>query len=138
MPNFNRRGFLQLIGAAAATPLLPALPGRAAVAGASHSKALWAGIYAKSGSVPQFLAVARGMGLSDAAIRGVGARSVGVRVSVAAMGQSISGSSRVQAASSGEGLEGARALVRDLLKEPEEDIDTAVDKEVEAPDVSPS
>lgn len=65
---------------------MPALPGRAVAgaSGVSASKALWAGIYAKSGSVPQFLSVARGMGLSDAAIRGVGARSVGVRVSVAA------------------------------------------------------
>jgi len=88
MATFNRRGFLQILGAAGAAPFLPALPGRA-VAGArgvSTSKALWAGIYAKSGSVPQFLKVARGMGLSDAAIRGVGARSVGVRVSVAAAG----------------------------------------------------
>jgi len=124
MPTFNRRGFLQILGAAGAAPLLPALPGRAVAgaSGVSASKALWAGIYAKSGSVPQFLNVARGMGLPDAAIRGVGARSVGVRVSAAAIGRSVSGGSGVQAASSGEGLRGARELVRDFLEEVEDEV----------------
>ncbi len=86
MPNLDRRGFLNLLGAASVTPLLPALPARAVAARAplSASKALWAGIYGKSGSVPEFLKVARGMGLSNSAIQGVSARSIGVKVAVAA------------------------------------------------------
>lgn len=86
MPGFHRRGFLQLISAAAVTPFLPAMPTRsvAATASASTSKALWSGIYAKSGSASKFVGVARNMGLSNAAIQGVSARSVGVRVALAA------------------------------------------------------
>ncbi|MEP1585777.1 MAG: twin-arginine translocation signal domain-containing protein [Tateyamaria sp.] len=85
MPNFNRRGFLQFLSAAGVAPLLPGLPTPAVGAvNGSVSKALWAGIYAKSGSAAKFVGVARNMGLSSAAIQGVGARSVGVRVALAA------------------------------------------------------
>ena len=86
MPKFNRRGFLQFLGAAAAAPLLPSLPVRAAggAAGFSTSKALWAGIHANAGSVPRFVKVAQRMGLSNRAIEGVSARSVGVRIALAA------------------------------------------------------
>jgi hypothetical protein len=92
MPSFSRRGFLQFLSAASAAPFLPALPVRAAAAGAgaSTSKALWAGIYAKSGSAPKFAGIARNMGLSNAAVQGVGARSVGVRLAATAMGNSAS------------------------------------------------
>jgi hypothetical protein len=105
MPSFNRRGFLQLLGAAGLTPLLPSLPARAVAtsASASTSKALWAGIYANSGSVPKFLSVARNMGLSNSAIQGVSARSVGVRVALTAATNpitKISGSSKTTWSSS--------------------------------------
>jgi hypothetical protein len=86
LPEFNRRGFFQLLAAVGATTLVPALPARAVVTGggASVSKMLWAGLYAHSGSAPKFVGVAKGMGLSYAAIQGVSARSVGVRVAAAA------------------------------------------------------
>lgn len=112
MPQFNRRGFLQLLGAASAAPLLPALPARAGVAGMSTSKALWAGIYAKSGSVSEFVGVARGLGLSNAAVQGVSARSVGVRVAVATTAQA--GGAKAQ---SFEEVEDASRRVMDRLEQ---------------------
>ena len=62
--------------------MLPAPPIRTAstAAGASVSKALWAGIYANSGSAAKFANVAQGMGLSQPAVQGVAARSVGVKI----------------------------------------------------------
>lgn len=85
MPRFNRRGFLQLASAAGVAPLLPALPSAVAAkaVGSSHAKALWAGIHAKSGSAAKFGTVARNMGLSNAAIQGVSAKSICVRVVIA-------------------------------------------------------
>jgi len=92
MPSFNRRGFLQFLSAAGVAPFLPSMPVRAAAAtaGASTSKALWAGIYAKSGSAAKFAGAARNMGLSSAAIQGVGARSVGVRLVAAGASNAVS------------------------------------------------
>lgn len=91
MPQFNRRGFLQLAGAASLAPVLPTLPARAAAASAtiSPAKALWAGIYAKAGSTGQFVEAARGLGLSQSAISGVSARTLGVRVAVRAVAQTM-------------------------------------------------
>jgi len=86
MPHLNRRRFLHLLSAAGMAPLLPALAPNA-VASAAHastSKALWAGLYANSGSASKFVRVARNMGLSNATIQGVGARSVGVKLAVSA------------------------------------------------------
>lgn len=123
MPNFNRRGFLQLLGAAGVAPLLPALPTRAmaTTAGGSISKALWAGIYAKSGSVPKFAGVAQSMGLSNAAIQGVSARSVGVRVVLAAATNPIARTAvtgkatmRANASSQSEPWNAARNILRDV------------------------
>ena len=85
MPDLNRRGFLQIAGAASVVPLLPALPARVAANSLSPAKALWAGIYAKSGSAAKFAGVAQGMGLPPAAISGVSARAVGVRAVVGAI-----------------------------------------------------
>ncbi len=84
MPDFSRRGFFQLLGAASVAPLLPIAP-RAAVAGgsASASKALWASLYANSGSKAKFVHIAKGMGLSNSAIQGVSARTIGVRIALA-------------------------------------------------------
>ena len=86
MPNLDRRGFLRLSGAAGLVPFLPSVPARAVAATTNvpTSKALWAGIYAKSGSVPRFASVAGNMGLSNAAIQGVAARSVGVKIALSA------------------------------------------------------
>lgn len=89
MPSFDRRKFMQLLGAASVAPFAPAMPVRAARASASLSKALWAGIYAKSGSAENFVHVARGMGLSNSAIQGVSARSVGARIAFGAATQSV-------------------------------------------------
>lgn len=123
MPSFNRRGFLQLLGAAGVTPLLPALPARAAVttAGFSTSKALWAGIHAKSGSVSKFVSVARNMGLSGSAIQGVGTRSIGVRVAAAAVANPLpnvasAGKASLPSAVSSptERLKAARNILRDF------------------------
>jgi len=85
LPDLPRRGFLQLVGAAGLTPFLPAIPAKAAVtSGASVSKALWAGMYANSGSTAGFVSMAKNMGLSNTAIQGISARSVGVRMSLVA------------------------------------------------------
>ena len=86
MPSFNRRGFLQLASAAGVAPLLPALPAPAVAATAkgSISKALWASLYAHSGSASKFVNVAQNMGLPNAAIQGVSARSIGVKVAMSA------------------------------------------------------
>ena len=86
MPSFNRRGFLQLASAAGVAPLLPALsaPAVAATAKGSISKALWTSLYAHSGSASKFVNVAQNMGLPNAAIQGVSARSIGVKVAMSA------------------------------------------------------
>ena len=120
MPTLNRRGFLQMIGAAGVTPLLPVMPARAVagVAVTSPSKALWAGIYAKSGSAPQFLKVAQSMGLPNRAIQGIGARSVGVKLAITA---ATNPAARVAVArgpalvpSRTEPLKTARKILRDI------------------------
>ena len=91
MPNLNRRSFLQVLGAVGFSPYLPSLPVGAAAAkgGAATSKALWASLYANSGSATEFVGVARNMGLSNAAIQGVGACSIGVRLTLAATTQKL-------------------------------------------------
>ena len=91
MSNINRRGFLQVLGAAGLSPFLPGMPARAAVAGGgvSASKALWASLYANSGSMSEFVGVAKNMGLSNTAIQGVSARSIGVRVALAASTETL-------------------------------------------------
>lgn len=146
MPSFNRRGFMQLMSAAVATPLLPSLPARAvaATASASTSKALWAGIYAKSGSVPKFLNVARNMGLSNAAIQGVSARSVGVRVAISAATSPISriagtGQATLPSpiSSQAEQLKASRDIVHDIERALSIETDEAaatVDQDAEALD----
>lgn len=123
MPNFNRRGFLQVLSAAGMAPLLPSLAGRAATAsGVSHSKALWAGIYAKSGSASKFVGTARGMGLSTGAIQGIGARSVGVRIALAAATKPIARGAIAnqgalpQPTSSSRRLDATRDVLRDLKR----------------------
>ncbi len=118
MPSFNRRGFLQLISTAAVTPFLPAMPTRAvaATASGSTSKALWAGIYAKSGSASKFVGVARNMGLSNAAIQGVSARSVGVRIALAAAAPSAP-------------AQGTGNLSRDIIRKIEDHLTTESDME---------
>ena len=85
MPSFNRRGFLQLLGVAGVAPLIPALPARAAATGGSvsTSKALWASLHATAGSTGKFVNLAKGMGLSNATIQGVSARSIGVKIALA-------------------------------------------------------
>lgn len=92
MPDMNRRSFFQVLGAASLAPFLPALPAQpaAAASGASVSKALWSGIYAKSGSASGFVHTARGMGLPATAIEGVSAKSVGVRVLASGVQGSLS------------------------------------------------
>ena len=92
MPKMNRRAMLRMIGAASLAPFLPALPARAAMhsaPAASASKMLWAGIYAKSGSGARFARVAQGMGLPQASVRGVAARSIGVRLAASALRPSL-------------------------------------------------
>ena len=110
--------------------MLPALPVRAAsrVAGGSASKALWAGIYAKAGSGPKFVGVARGMGLSNAAIRGVGARSIGVHVAVSAVSNGAGSRAVLPARASGQSRlpELARTILRDTRRAVPDD-DTAQD-----------
>jgi len=85
LPSFNRRGFLQLLGAAGVAPLVPAIPARAAALGGgiSTSKALWASLHANAGSTGKFVILAKGMGLSNATIQGVSARSIGVKIALA-------------------------------------------------------
>ena len=125
MPSFNRRGFLQLLSAAGAAPLMPALPAGAVSASAktSVSKALWSGIYAKSGSATKFVSVARNMGLPSSAIQGVSARSVGVRIAVVAAANPIGQSPGAGHASlpsttpaNTEAMDSARNFVRDLRR----------------------
>ena len=91
MPSFNRRGFLQLASAAGIAPLLPALPAPAVAATGKSaiSKALWTSLYAQSGSASGFVNVAKGMGLSNSAIQGVSARSVGIKVAINAASPSL-------------------------------------------------
>lgn len=97
MPQLSRRSFLQFLGATGLAPVLPMVPApaTAAVANASNlaatgggaasaSRALWASLYANSGSTAEFVGVARNLGLSNSAIQGVSARSIGVRVALAA------------------------------------------------------
>ena len=95
LSTINRRSFLQVLGAASLAPILPALPARAAVAsgGASASKALWASLYANSGSMSEFMGVARNMGLSNTAIQGVSARSIGARAVLAASKEKLTSAS---------------------------------------------
>ena len=87
----NRRGFLQSFSAAGITPLLPPIPVSvlAAPARASTSAGLWAAIYAKSGNTTKFINVARNMGLSNSAIQRVSARAVGVKITAAALSNSM-------------------------------------------------
>lgn len=85
MPKIGRRSFLKYSAAAAASPLLPALPAREAIAGQSGmsaSKALWASLYANSGTASNFVKTAQSMGLSNSAIQGVSARSIGVKLAL--------------------------------------------------------
>lgn len=91
MPSFNRRGFLQLASAAGIAPLLPALPAPAVAATGKSaiSKALWTSLYAQSGSASGFVNIAKGMGLSNSAIQGVSARSVGIKVAINAATPSL-------------------------------------------------
>lgn len=86
MTTLNRRTFIQFLGGAALSPYLPTLPAAAVSNGASAStsKALWASLYANSASSTEFVSVARTMGLSNSAIQGVGARTIGVRLALAA------------------------------------------------------
>jgi len=120
LSNINRRGFLQVVGAAGLAPFLPAMSTPTAVAGggASASKALWASLYANSGSVSEFVAVAKNMGLSNTAIQGVSARSIGVRVALAASTETLTNVSankaRMPLDVGGENLE-ARSSVRRAL-----------------------
>ncbi|GEM_PF-4642455 len=98
LPDFSRRGFMKVLGAVGLTPLLPAIPAipaRAAMAsgGVSASKALWASLYANAGSAGEFVNVARNMGLSNAAIQGVSARTIGVRMAVAASSETLASAS---------------------------------------------
>lgn len=82
MPRLNRRTLFQFLGAAGAAAALP-LPAapRSAVAGSTAtSQALWASLYAKSGSATGFAKVAKGMGLSRQAALGVGSRVAGVQI----------------------------------------------------------
>lgn len=92
MPSFNRRGFLQILGAASIAPLIPTVPMRAAATGAvpSTSKALWAGLYSNAGSTSKFVGIAKGKGLSNAAIQGVSARSIGVKIALASAPKALS------------------------------------------------
>lgn len=75
-----------MFGATALAPFIPGFAAKTAASkgGLSASKALWSGIYANSGSMNEFVGVARTMGLSNSAIQGVGARSIGIRVALAA------------------------------------------------------
>jgi hypothetical protein len=96
VPSLNRRSFLQAVGAVGLTPLLPSIAGSGAgvaKGSVSASKALWASLYANSGSTAEFVGVARNIGLSNSAIQGVSARSVGVRLAVAASAETISAQS---------------------------------------------
>jgi hypothetical protein len=75
MPKFNRRHFLQILGAAGLAPALPALRAPAAVSGgATHAQMMWASMYARSGSAAKFASTAQTMGLSDVVARNVYAR----------------------------------------------------------------
>ena len=136
MPNFNRRGFLYLLSAAGVAPLMPALPARAAAATASGSvsKALWASIYAKSGSASKFVGVARNMGLSNAAIQGVSARSVGVRVAVAAAANPITHTAGSHSAK-GPWQTKRLDMFRDVVRDTESAISIEADEEVEVADL---
>lgn len=85
MVDVNRRGFLQILGATSVAPILPANAVKAAAAPTSTSKALWASLYAKASSKAEFIGLSRNLGLSNAAIQGVSARSIGVRVMASAI-----------------------------------------------------
>lgn len=97
MPDMNRRSFMQLFGAAGLTPMAPLAPlvqpapARAALgaSGSATSKALWTSLYAKAGSQAEFIGMSRNMGLSNAAIQGVSARSIGVRVAASTLTQPL-------------------------------------------------
>ena len=94
MPSLSRRGFLQVVGFTSLAPFLPSMPVRTAAAsgGMSASKALWAGLYANAGSTTEFVGLAKNMGLSNKAIQGVSARSIGVRVALATSTEKLASS----------------------------------------------
>ena len=145
LPNFDRRGFMQMFGAAGLVPLMPALPATAVAATAPMptSKALWAGIYSKAGSVPKFVDAARGMGLSNASIQGVSARTLGVRVSAAAAANQVSQVAGPRSGAVGQPAKLPKSpseILRDIerrftadLSEAELDHDAAKADQVEAP-----
>ena len=94
MPDLNRRSFLQIAGAAGVSPLFPGMVGSGAgvaKSSVSTSKALWASLYSNSGSVTEFVGFAKNMGLSNTAIQSVSARSLGIRVALAASTEKLAG-----------------------------------------------
>lgn len=122
MTTLNRRTLLQVLGGAAMSPYLRALPATAASkgAGVSASKALWASLYANSGSSAEFVSVARTMGLSNAAIQGVGGRTIGVRLALAASTEKaaeISGRALQPRPSSNAGISKVRRRIEQSFKD---------------------
>ena len=84
MPKFNRRSFLQMIGAASLAPAIPSLPAQAATAGgASHAQLLWASMYRRAGSASKFARVTQGLGISATTTQRLQAKLVGSRVLMA-------------------------------------------------------
>lgn len=71
MPKLNRRIFLQMTGAAGLMPVLPASRIAAAPKVATHAQMMWASLYARAGNVKSAADVARTMGVSGAAARGI-------------------------------------------------------------------
>lgn len=137
MAELNRRNFLHLLGAAGFTPVVSSLPIQAASTGStmSSSKALWASIYAKSDSKAEFISFTRSLGLSNTAIQGVSARSIGVKVTASSIAQPIPQTTMPNhTRPSSNGLKRVRAKMKDTLEKYFTDEDhkamTAVEHEI--------
>ena len=124
MPDFTRRSILGMIGASSLAPMLPS--GGVVMASPtplpSVSKALWAGIHAKAGSSAAFVTSARNLGLSNTAIKGVGARTLGVHLAV---GQGVQAASSCARPTSPKRSilkidENVQQRIKDFLFEPDD------------------
>lgn len=118
----KRRRFLQVLAAFGAAPLLPALPAMPAsaatsgtVSASAASKALWAGLHANAASSSKFVSIARTMGLSNTAIQGVAARTVGVRLPISALARKIA--ARTTPNTQRTDLMGLREKMKQLIAE---------------------
>jgi len=81
MPKLNRRRLLQMIGAAGLAPALPAVPvGSAVPRAVTPAQMLWAGMHARAGSGPEFIKVARSIGVAPKAARAIYAKLPAARV----------------------------------------------------------